>query len=57
MQILDPAFDPSCIRLIVYDLDGTLVDAFEDIWLAVKFVIECDFFTGHTIDVDGGVTL
>jgi 3-oxoacyl-[acyl-carrier protein] reductase len=29
----------------------------EDIWLAVKFVIECDFFTGGTIDVDGGVKL
>jgi 3-oxoacyl-[acyl-carrier protein] reductase len=29
----------------------------EDIWLAVKFVIECDFFTGGTIDVDGGVRL
>ena len=29
----------------------------EDIWLAVKFVIECDFFTAGTIDVDGGVTL
>jgi 3-oxoacyl-[acyl-carrier protein] reductase len=29
----------------------------EDIWLAVKFVLECDFFTGGTIDVDGGVKL
>ena len=29
----------------------------EDIWLGVKFVIECDFFTGGTIDVDGGVNL
>jgi 3-oxoacyl-[acyl-carrier protein] reductase len=28
----------------------------EDIWLAVKFVIECDYFTGGTIDVDGGPT-
>ncbi|MDP1824840.1 MAG: SDR family oxidoreductase [Archangium sp.] len=26
----------------------------EDIWLAVKFIIECDYFTGRTIDVDGG---
>ncbi len=29
----------------------------EDIWLAVKFVLECDYFTGGTIDVDGGVAL
>ncbi|MEM9491098.1 MAG: SDR family oxidoreductase [Myxococcota bacterium] len=26
----------------------------EDIWLAVKFILECDFFTARTIDVDGG---
>lgn len=29
----------------------------EDIWLAVKFVLECDYFNGRTIDVDGGVTM
>ncbi len=29
----------------------------EDIWLAVKFVIECDYFTGRTFDVDGGLTM
>jgi 3-oxoacyl-[acyl-carrier protein] reductase len=28
----------------------------EDLWLAVKFVIECDYFDGGTIDVDGGPT-
>jgi 3-oxoacyl-[acyl-carrier protein] reductase len=28
----------------------------EDIWLAVKFIVECDYFTGQTIDVDGGVS-
>ena len=27
----------------------------EDIWLAVRFVIECDYFNGRTIDVDGGL--
>lgn len=27
----------------------------EDIWLAVRFVLECDYFTGRTIDVDGGL--
>jgi 3-oxoacyl-[acyl-carrier protein] reductase len=26
----------------------------EDLWLAVKFVLECDYLNGHTIDVDGG---
>lgn len=28
----------------------------EDIWLAVKFAIECDFFNARTVDVDGGLS-
>lgn len=28
----------------------------EDIWLAVRFVIECDYFNGTTIDVHGGLS-
>src|SRR5438046_7670178 len=31
------------------------IGAPEDIWLAVKFIIECDYFNGRTIDVDGGL--
>jgi 3-oxoacyl-[acyl-carrier protein] reductase len=27
----------------------------EDIYQAVKFILECDYFTGRTIDVDGGI--
>jgi 3-oxoacyl-[acyl-carrier protein] reductase len=27
----------------------------EDLWLAVRFVLECDYFDGRTIDVDGGL--
>ncbi len=29
----------------------------EDVWLAVRFVIECDYFNGRTIDVDGGLNM
>ncbi|MCB9653734.1 MAG: SDR family oxidoreductase [Deltaproteobacteria bacterium] len=29
----------------------------EDIWEAVKFIIACDYFTGRTIDVDGGLSM
>ena len=29
----------------------------EEIYLAVKFIVECDFFTGRCIDVDGGMTV
>ena len=28
----------------------------EDIWLAVRFVLECDYFNARTIDVDGGLS-
>jgi 3-oxoacyl-[acyl-carrier protein] reductase len=29
----------------------------EDIWRAVQFILECDYFNGRTIDVDGGLTM
>ena len=29
----------------------------EDLWIAVKFAIECDYFNGRVIDVDGGAGL
>lgn len=28
----------------------------EDIWKAVQFIIECEYFNGRTIDVDGGLS-
>ena len=28
----------------------------EEIWLAVKFIIECEFFTGRVLEVDGGAS-
>jgi 3-oxoacyl-[acyl-carrier protein] reductase len=27
-----------------------------EVWLALKFIIECEFFTGRVIEVDGGAT-
>jgi len=29
----------------------------EDIWLGVKFILECDYFNGRTIDIDGGLNM
>lgn len=29
----------------------------EEIWQAVKFIVECDFFTGRTVEVDGGASM
>lgn len=28
----------------------------EEIWLALRFIIECDYFTGRVIEVDGGAS-
>lgn len=29
----------------------------EDIWLALEFIIRCDYFTGRCVDVDGGLVM
>lgn len=29
----------------------------EEIWLGVKFIVECDYFTGRCIDIDGGLSM
>ncbi len=29
----------------------------KDIWQAVQFIIECDYFSGRTLDVDGGLSM
>ncbi|GMV41526.1 MAG: 3-oxoacyl-ACP reductase [Myxococcales bacterium] len=29
----------------------------EDIWLAARFIIECDYFNGRVVDVDGGLVM
>lgn len=29
----------------------------EDLWLAVKFAVECDYFNGRVLDVDGGLSM
>jgi 3-oxoacyl-[acyl-carrier protein] reductase len=29
----------------------------EDIWVAVKFILECEYFNARTIDVDGGLSM
>lgn len=29
----------------------------DDIWLGVKFVLECDYFNARTIDIDGGLSM
>ena len=51
---LDPELTP---RALVAAVPVGRIGAPEDIWLAVKFVLECDYFNGRTIDVDGGLSM
>ncbi len=43
--------------LLVSNIPVGRIGVPEDIWLAVRFVLECDYFNGRTIDVDGGLTM
>ncbi len=29
----------------------------EEIWQAIRFIVECDYFTGRVVEVDGGLVL
>src|SRR5262249_43147179 len=29
----------------------------EDIWVAIGFIVECDYFNARTIEVDGGLAM
>lgn len=29
----------------------------EDVWLGLKFILECDYFTGRVLDIDGGLEM
>lgn len=41
---------------LVADIPLGRVGNVEEVWLAVKFIIECEFFTGRVIEVDGGAS-
>jgi 3-oxoacyl-[acyl-carrier protein] reductase len=44
------------MKTLVADIPLGRVGKPEEIWLAVKFIIECEFFTGRVIEVDGGAS-
>jgi 3-oxoacyl-[acyl-carrier protein] reductase len=44
------------MKTLVGDIPLGRIGKPEEIWLAVKFVIECEFFTGRVIEVDGGAS-
>lgn len=44
------------MKSLVGDIPLGRIGKPEEIWLAVKFIIECEFFTGRVIEVDGGAS-
>jgi 3-oxoacyl-[acyl-carrier protein] reductase len=44
------------MKSLVTDIPVGRIGSPQEIWLAVKFVIECEFFTGRVIEVDGGAS-
>jgi 3-oxoacyl-[acyl-carrier protein] reductase len=49
--------NPKARAALVSNIPVNRIGTPEDIWLAVRFVIECDYFNGRCIDVDGGLTM
>ncbi|HVO61624.1 MAG TPA: SDR family oxidoreductase [Terriglobales bacterium] len=44
------------MKSLIVDIPLGRIGKPEEIWLAVKFIIECEFFTGRVIEVDGGAS-
>lgn len=54
--ILD-AMKPEVLEKIVSAVPLKRTGSPFEIWQAVRFIMECDYFTGRVVDVDGGLTL
>lgn len=48
---------PEVLNAMLKPVPLRRVGSTDEIYHAVKFIIECDYFTGRCIDVDGGLTL
>ncbi|MBA2664208.1 MAG: SDR family oxidoreductase [Bradymonadaceae bacterium] len=51
------AMRPEVLEAMVSRVPLRRVGAPVEIYQAIKFIVECEYFTGRCIDVDGGVTL
>ncbi|MEA2562135.1 MAG: 3-oxoacyl-[acyl-carrier protein] reductase [Acidobacteriota bacterium] len=49
--------DPSRLDAMIASIPLGRVGQPEDIWQAVRFILECEFFTGRVIEVDGGASM
>jgi 3-oxoacyl-[acyl-carrier protein] reductase len=48
---------PEVLEGLVKTVPMRRVGAPYEIWLGVKFIVECDYFTGRCLDIDGGLVL
>jgi 3-oxoacyl-[acyl-carrier protein] reductase len=46
--------NPKALEAFVQQIPVGRIGQPEDIWKAIRFIMECDYFNGRTIDVDGG---
>lgn len=51
------AMRPEVLEKIVQPVPLKRIGEPEDIFQAVRFIVECSYFTGRVVDVDGGLTL
>ncbi len=54
--ILD-AMRPEMLEKLLSNVPLKRAGTPEEIYRAVQFIVECDYFTGRCIDVDGGITI
>jgi hypothetical protein len=43
------------VREVVAALPVGRIGAADDVWRALRFIVECDDFNGRCVDVDGGL--
>jgi 3-oxoacyl-[acyl-carrier protein] reductase len=48
---------PEVLAGIVKGVPMRRTGSAEEIFLGVRFIVECDYFTGRCVDIDGGLTL
>jgi len=48
---------PSAVEKLADEIPLGRLGRPEDIWQAVRYILECDYFTGRTLEVDGGASM
>jgi 3-oxoacyl-[acyl-carrier protein] reductase len=49
--------DPARLKALVAAIPLGRIGQPEEIWQAVRFILECEYFTGRVVEVDGGASM